>query len=152
MLMSEAAYLFFSLLALSLFDRWEAHQAERNERILGLAAAAAVCALATRTVGLSLVLAMLVFLLSKRKFRQVGIVAAVFVLGLLPQIWLNIQNGGSVVSTGYNSQVFGNGLATKLLQLISNIRAYTKGMILANILVPVFGPDILRVRVESGLA
>jgi hypothetical protein len=60
---------------------------------------------------------------------------------MLPQFWLNSQSGGSLISSNYQSQVFGNSPVTKLGQIWWNFQSYIGGII-ANLLVPIFGPEI----------
>ncbi len=156
MLMSEAAYLFFSLLALYLFELWDSHQDKGSKARYWLSILAfTVTALYTqliRTVGLSILLTFVVYLLFSRRFRQAGIVAAIFFLGMLPQLWLNSQNGGSLISPGYQSQVFGSSITAKFGQVWANVQAYSNKMI-ANSLIPVFGPKVASVlnRIGAGI-
>lgn len=143
MVMSEAAYLFFSVLTLYLFEGWVSHQ-DKAKGWLFLVAFA-VTALYTqliRTMGLSILLALIAYLLLSRRFRQAGVVTVIFFLGMLPQFWLNSQSGGSLISPGYQSQVFNNSsISTKLEQIWANVQNYSSEMI-ANSLIPIFGPNI----------
>lgn len=142
MVMSESAYLFFSALTLCLFEIWDRHQDE-SKAWLFLAAftAAAVYTQLIRTVGLSILLALIAYLLFSRRFRQAGIITVIFLLGMLPQFWLNAQGGGSLISLGYQSQVFNNSINTKIEQLLTNAYAYLNEMI-ASLIIPIFGPNI----------
>jgi hypothetical protein len=142
MVMSEAAYLFFSVLTLYLFEGWESHQDKAKGSLFLVAFA--ITALYTqliRRVGLSILLALIAYLLLSRRFRQAGSVTVIFFLGMLPQFWLNSQSGGSLISPGYQSQVFNNSTSTKLEQMWANVQAYSNEMI-ANSLIPIFGPNI----------
>jgi hypothetical protein len=142
MVMSEAAYLFFSVLTLYLFEVWNSHQEKVNCWLFLVAfAATALYTQLVRTAGLSILLALVVYLLIARRFRQAGIVTVIFFLGMLPQFWLNSQSGGSLISSGYQSQVFNNSIGTKLVQVWTNLQAYFNEMI-ANSLIPIFGPNI----------
>ncbi|MDW8317048.1 MAG: hypothetical protein RMN53_04255 [Anaerolineae bacterium] len=142
MVMSEAAYLFFSVLTLYLFEEWDRHRAKAKSWLFLVAfAAAALYSQLIRTVGLSILLALVVYLLYSRRFCQAGIVTVIFVLGMLPQFWLNSQSGGSLISSGYQSQVFNDSVSTKLQQIWTNVQAYFNEMI-ANSLIPIFGPNI----------
>lgn len=158
MAMSEAAYLFFSLLTLCLFELWDNHHDKAKGWLFVVALA--VTALYTqliRTVGLSILLALIAYLLLLRRFRQAGIVAVIFCLGLLPQFWLNSQNGGSLISSGYQAQVFNDSISAKLGQVWANAQAYSDEMI-ANSLIPIFGPNVasaldrLGIGIASSLA
>ncbi len=142
MVMSEAAYLFFSVLTLLLFEVWDSHQDKAKGWLFLVAfAATALYTQLIRTVGLSILLALIAYLLLSRRFRQAGIVTVIFFLGMLPQFWLNSQSGGSLISSGYQSQVFNNSISTKLEQVWANVQAYYNEMI-ANSLIPIFGPNI----------
>lgn len=145
MVMSESAYLFFSLLTLYLFELWDSQQDKGDKASYWLFIIAfAVTALYTqliRTVGLSILLTLVAYLLLSRRFRQAGIVTAIFLLGMLPQLWLNSQNGGSLVSPGYQSQVFNSSIGTKLGQVWANVITYSDEII-SHSLVPVFGPNV----------
>ena len=102
--MSEAAYLFFSLLTLNVVEIW--WQEKRQVRWLVLAFALALCTIAVRTIGITLLCGMLLFLLFKGNWRTIGVVLAVVLLGLLPIAWFNLQQGGFLVfSPTYQAHV-----------------------------------------------
>jgi hypothetical protein len=79
-----------------------------------------------------------------------GIVVAVITLGALPQFWLNSQIGGSLISPGYESQVFSSGFTTKLVQVWDNAQSYSD-KIISNSLIPAFGPNIAALFDRLGL-
>ncbi len=148
MLMSEVAYLFSSLLALNILDYWGNHN--QKDWLLVVVVAAALCTQLIRTVGISILLMLILYLLVSRRFRQLAIAVAITALGMLPQFWLNSQSGGSVISSGYESQVFGSPLLTKPAEMWQNVQAYF-GEMISNSLVPVFGPNIASAFSKFGL-
>jgi hypothetical protein len=136
--MSESAYLFFTLIVLTLFDSWRDKMEGANYSLIILIAAIAVYAQLIRTVGISILAALLIYFLMTRHFREAGITLGVFVLGGLLQAWLNLRNGGSVVSAGYQAQVFNSSIIQKIGQMWANILGYFNE-IAAGSLIPVFG-------------
>jgi hypothetical protein len=142
MMMSETAFLFFSLLTLWLMQKWNAN-AQRTSRdwLLVCVGLSAAYTQLIRTIGLALIAAIILYLLAQRRLRQVGIVAASIAVVALSQLWLNLGNGGSLISPGYESQVFGSGLVAKLAQAWDNFQTYLKEMI-SNSIVPAFGPNV----------
>lgn len=153
MVMSESPYLFFSILTLSLFQVWHNYQNNNKTRNWILIVLFALTALYTqliRTVGISILLAIIAYLLFLRHFRETGIVGAIFLVGMLPQFWLNSRSGGSLISPGYEAQVLNSSISTKLGQVWANILAYSNEMI-ANSLIPIFGPNIISLLDSLGL-
>lgn len=148
MLMSEVSYLFFSLLVLNILDYWDNHN--QKDWLLVVVVVAALWTQLIRTVGISVLLTVILYLLVLRRFRQMGIAVAIAALGMLPQFWLNTQSGGSLISSGYQSQVFGSPLLTKPAEMWYNVQAYL-GEMISNSLVPVFGPNIAAVLSRFGL-
>lgn len=140
MVMSESAYLFFSLVALVLFDAWNPENP--NYRLVILAAIAALFTQLIRTVGISIFIALVVYYLFSRRFREAGITFGVFALGALIQFWLNLRNGGSVISAGYESQVFSGSIIEKIGQMWANLLGYLNETAAAA-LVPVFGDKVI---------
>ncbi len=147
-LMSEAAFLFFVLLALYVFDYWETHG--YNDGWLVVAVALAVYSEVIRTIGVSVLLAFILCLVFLRRFRQLGITVVVILLGAIPQLWLNSQSGGLLVSSGYQSEIFGSSPIAKLGEILWNLQSYANEMI-ANRLVPVFGPNMTAAFNRFGL-
>ncbi|HRQ40898.1 MAG TPA: hypothetical protein PLD25_23535 [Chloroflexota bacterium] len=142
MVMSEAAYLFFAVLTLYLFEVWDSNQHKAKSWLfLVIFTVTALYTQLIRTVGLSILLALIAYLLLSRHFLQAKIVVIIFFLGMLPQFWLNSQNGGSMISTGYQSQVFNDTISIKLGQVWANGKAYSDVMV-ANSLLPIFGPNV----------
>lgn len=133
-LMSESAYLFFSLLALLAFDK-------AGEKNLGWLIFAAILAFYTqqvRTVGISLTISLLVVLSLSRRFKEMGLVAVIFVVGFAFQGWLNLRSGGSVISSGYEAQVLSGSSIEKINQIWENASGYFD-QVLAGSLIPIFG-------------
>lgn len=132
--MSESAYLFFSLLALLAFDRMDKKQ-------IGLLLLATFLAFYTqqiRTIGIALTVSLLVILFFSRRFKELGISVILFVVGFALQSWLNLRNGGTVISSGYEAQVLSGSVLEKLGQILANASGYFD-QVLAGALIPIFG-------------
>ena len=132
--MSESAYLFFSLLALLAFDRMDKKQ-------IGLLLLATFLAFYTqqiRTVGIALTVSLLVILFLSRRFKELGVSVILFVVGFALQSWLNLRNGGTVISSGYEAQVLSGSVLEKLGQILANASGYFD-QVLAGALIPIFG-------------
>ncbi|MBK7451341.1 MAG: glycosyltransferase family 39 protein [Anaerolineales bacterium] len=132
--MSESAYLFFSLLALLTFDKVD-------DKKLGWLILAAILAFYTqqvRTIGIALIASLLILLLLKRRFKDLSFVAAIFVIGFLIQAGINLRNGGTVISSGYEAQVLSGSMIEKAGQVWSNASGYLN-QVLAGSLIPIFG-------------
>jgi len=134
--MSESAYLFFSLIALILFDIW--NKVRKGYWVIVFIAFAALYSQLIRTIGVSLFIALILYFLFTRRFREAAITFGVFALGALLQFWMNLRNGGSVVSAGYESQVFNGSVIEKFLQMWTNLFGYLNETISGS-LVPIFG-------------
>jgi hypothetical protein len=151
MLMSEIAFLFFTLLTLNIFEYWNNKREKAGDRILILVAVTALYAQAVRTVGIAILLAIISYLLLKRLFRQVVIFLVMVSLGMGFQVWFNSQNGGGLIPSGYKGQVIGNySPITKIVQIWQNIQSYSDEMI-ANSLIQVFGPNVTASLEKVGL-
>ncbi|MBI5352860.1 MAG: hypothetical protein HZB50_09510 [Chloroflexi bacterium] len=134
--MSESAYLFFSLITLILFDAW--NKEKKGYWFVILIALAALYSQLIRTIGISLFIALILYFLFTRRLREAVITFGVFALGALLQFWMNLRNGGSVVSAGYESQVFNGSVIEKVGQMWMNLLGYLNETI-AGSLVPIFG-------------
>ena len=132
--MSESAYLFFSLLALVVFDKLD----EKKIGWLILAVVLAFYAQQIRTIGIALTVSLLIYLLFSRRFRDFGIASAILVGGILLQAWINLRNGGAVFSSGYEAQVLSGSILGKIGQVWANASGYFDNVITGS-LIPVFG-------------
>lgn len=132
--MSESAYLFFSLLALLALDKTDE---KKLVRII-FAAFIAFYTQQIRTIGIALTASLLVILLLSRRFRDFGIVSVILMLGFTLQAWFNLRNGGSVFSSGYEAQVLSGSVVEKLTQVWANASGYLNE-VLAGSLIPIFG-------------
>ena len=148
MVMSEAAYLCFSLLALNLFDDWK-QRAQKNDLLIILVVVA-VYAQLIRAIGISLVLALLLYVIVTRPIRQSALGVLVAVVSMLPQFWLNAQSGGALLSSGYQAQIFANPITSKPAEMWWNVQAYLSEKI-SGALVPIFGPTITATFDKLGL-
>lgn len=131
--MSESAYLFFTLLALTLFDKSE----EGNAGWLICAAVLAFYSQQIRAIGIALTLSLSVVLLLSRRFRDFGVVAVILVIGFAFQAWFNLGNGGSLFSSGYEAQALSGSLVEKAYRFWSNASGYFNE-VLAGSLIPAF--------------
>lgn len=132
--MSESAYLFFSLLALLAFEK-------SNGRSIGWIVSAVLLAFYAqqiRTIGIALGASLLIVLLLTRRFRDLGTAAVILTVGILLQAGINLRNGGTVISSGYEAQVLSGSAVEKLAQVWSNASGYFDE-VLAGSLIPVFG-------------
>lgn len=132
--MSESAYLFFSLLALLIFEK-------TGDKHIGWLILAAVLAFYTqqvRTIGISLTISLLVILLLSKRFKEMGLAVFFFIVGFALQSGLNLRNGGTVISSGYETQVLSGPVMEKLGQVWSNASGYFD-QVLAGSLIPIFG-------------
>ena len=140
--MSEAAYLFFTLLALVFLQQWVAQPEKRTSwRLLALGAAT-FAALLVRTIGVALVVVVVVSLLRNLRgrplrwlFLAVGLATAVFALLAL----FNQRLGGTLIF----SQTYSEHLAYLLPRLADFLRFWQVGTAVsletvANAVVPIF--------------
>ena len=113
-IMSESAYLFFSLLALSLFDK------EHSKKIgwLILVTLLVFYTQQIRTIGSALSVSLVVYLLVTRRWRDVGVVAVILTGGILLQAWINLRNGGTIISSGYEAQVLSGHSSRKCIKSV----------------------------------
>jgi len=135
--MSESAYLFFSLLALLVFDK-------TNGKNIGWILLTILLTLLTqqiRTIGIALTISLLVILFLSRRYKDLGIAIAIFAIGFLLQGWFNLRNGGTVISSGYEAQVLSGSIMEKLNQVWSNLIGYAD-TVLAGSLLPIFGTQL----------
>lgn len=139
--MSESAYLFFSLLALFVFDKTDGKQIG----LLLLSAFLAFYSQEIRTIGIALTISLLVYLLLSRRLKDLGIVLVFFMVGFLLQAWINLRNGGTVISSGYEAQVLSRSVMEKFGQVWANATGYFDE-VLTGSLIPIFGT-----RLDSSL-
>ncbi|NWF64194.1 MAG: hypothetical protein HXY38_07805 [Chloroflexi bacterium] len=133
-LMSESAYLFFSLLALLTFDK----TGEKKFDGLILAAVLAFYTQQVRAIGISLTVSLLIILFLSKRFKEMGVVVFLFIVGFALQSGFNLRNGGTVISSGYEAQVLGGSALEKVGQVWSNLIGYTD-RVLTGSLIPIFG-------------
>jgi hypothetical protein len=154
-MMSESSYLFFSLLALYLFDSVGHAESVTNQetKMSGykpdLLVAVAILTFYTqliRTIGISLAISLIIYLLLTKRFREVGITIFIFIVGTLLQSWIN----GSILSTGYQSQVFNASIIEKIGQVWSNVIGYSNE-VLTSSLIPIFGSRFDSLLANYGL-
>ena len=134
MLMSESAYLFFSLLALVAFDKVDG----KKFGWLILASLLAFYTQQVRTIGIALTASLLVILLLSKRFKEMGMIGILFIGGFALQGWINLRNGGTVISSGYEAQVLSGSIMEKVSQVWANVSGYFD-QVLAGSLIPIFG-------------
>ncbi len=103
-LMSETPYMFFSYLALFLFDLTNTGQ-DRSKLAFGGAILALVMGYFVRTVGLSLLIAATLYLALKRDFRRAALVFLTFCLLISPWAVRNWAVGASPLSGDYGQDM-----------------------------------------------
>jgi hypothetical protein len=91
-----------------------------------------------RTIGIALIIALLVILFLSRRFKEAGVAVVLFIVGFSLQSWLNLRNGGTVISSGYEAQVLSGSVMEKLGQVLVNTSGYFD-QVLAGSLIPIFG-------------
>jgi hypothetical protein len=140
--MSEAAYLFFSLLSLNVIQVWKKNETARRPGLLLAVLATAVTTLLIRTIGIALLGSVLIFLfttLKKRHIKPLLMIGGVILLLLLPVVWINGRYGGTLIFSSLYSQ--------HAIYVVNNIglflRFWEHGSIIsietiANAVVPVF--------------
>ncbi|MBI2333977.1 MAG: hypothetical protein HYU84_17775 [Chloroflexi bacterium] len=161
--MSESAYLFFSLFALLAFDKAEGKK-------IGWLVPAVLLAFYSqqiRTIGIALTVSLLIYLFARgvilseaknlytrgkdpllslrvtwfeifHRFKDFGIVSILFIIGFLLQSWINLRNGGAVISSGYEAQVLSGSVTEKIGQVWANASGYFD-QVFAGSLIPIFG-------------
>lgn len=143
--MSEAPYFFFSMGAIFVFDKWYKHG---NKLLLWMGVLLTGLASMTRLVGMSLVLAVILWLLYE-SWRGRGISvrtwAAIVVILVLPLIVWFARNAslGAGIAGGYSGQLAPRSAATYLRTILGNLATLSLHTI-PNAVVPIWGP-----RVES---
>lgn len=104
--LSEAAYIFFAVLSLTLLDHWSFRRPGSSFWLLAAALLLALATVAIRTIGISLVAAMLIYLVITSHWRTTATVMGLLLVGLLPLAWFNLSQGGILVfSQLYRSHV-----------------------------------------------
>jgi hypothetical protein len=150
--MSEAAYLFFSLLTISLFHHWE-RQPIRRGWLLGIVFLLALFTVTIRTIGISLVAALLLHLLIKRHFRPLLVLGSLGLLGLLPALWYASQQADLPLIT----VTYANNFRAIAAQLGQFIRFWQYAPLwvdgaFTHSLLPVFDLGVVKTAVPSPLA
>ncbi|MCB0208450.1 MAG: glycosyltransferase family 39 protein [Anaerolineae bacterium] len=141
--MSEPAYLFLSLSTLVLFDLWQ--QGERYNRVwlLILIVLAAFYTLMIRTIGITLLGALLLYLIFKYR-RFILPTAGVLLLVLVPLTWFNYRNGGALVfSPLYYEHV--RYVLSNMIEFVQfwKYASYFSVDVASNALIPVFGSNFI---------
>jgi hypothetical protein len=95
--MSEAAYLFFSLLTLYLFEVWNRDEGKTRIWLIIVVILLAFFTLMIRTIGLTLLAGILLFLLFYRGRRYLGFIGGILLLIVIPVSWFNYQLGGAFI-------------------------------------------------------
>lgn len=143
--MSESAYLFFSLLAL-----WVGHVFNVTDKKVNYQFALLVIIIfytfLIRTIGVSLFISFIIYLLLSKKFRETMIAIIIFIIGIFLQAWIT----GSFLSTGYQSQVFSGSIFEKVNQVWSNVIGYANE-VLSGSLIPIFGTRLDSILEHYGL-
>ena len=105
--MSESAYLFLSFLALNLLQRWHEAPSTRNYWRLTFLLIITIYTMLVRTIGITLVSTVLIFLLfslKRRHQKYLLITIGILLLALIPVTWFNANNSGSFIFSPLYSQ------------------------------------------------
>lgn len=148
--MSEAAYLFLSLLSFYLMEQWlEGDVSPRRQISLGFVLALATM---TRTPGVLLLLVILVREFVRKRYVSAAVILVGFLIAYSPHIIVNLQNGGGLISPGYQEQLVegGSSLSARIAFIMQNLEAYVKD-VLPHVVLPVFGPRISNLMSDVGL-
>ncbi len=109
MVMSEPAYLVFSLLAILLFQRYRRSEFARWYDLL-LIGLVLVCTTMIRLMGLTLVAALLLDLVLNKRWKEVGLLLLVSAAGLGLRSWMETGALTSVLPTGAWGYTLGSSL------------------------------------------
>jgi len=131
-ILSEIPYLFFSLLAIYLFDRFSV--LKRNNYIFFILMAISVAFVYfVRTIGMSLVLACLIYLLYKKRWKELIILVVIVGVFIIPWQIRNSKVGGQ--TGGYFQQFFAKNpydpelgnitFSEYLSRVLANFKLYT---------------------------
>ena len=105
-IVSEAAYLFFSLLTIIAFEALIKFKAQDRWWLFLTVIALALFTMLVRTIGVTLLLSIPVYLLLTRRFRYLGVLVGLALIALGPIIWLDAQNETSLIfSPGYKQHI-----------------------------------------------
>lgn len=140
-ILSETVYLFFSFLALIIVNQLAV--SARSLKMLIIAALLLAASFYTRTIGISLIGASILFLLFRRHFKATFILAVVLAIPLSWWVWRNIQLGNPYVHHLLNSSIaaFGSkGGSMWTDRILHNLSRYA-GKVVVNL---IGGPDIAR--------
>jgi hypothetical protein len=151
MLMAEAAYIFFSLLTLNLFDYWYERNKGEMKWLIPVVAFTAVYTQLIRSVGFSIVLAILVYLMLARKFQKLVIMTSFVIVGLLPQIFLYSSRGGGLFSGHYQSLSVGTfSVLGTMVQVLEQALGYAN-LLITNSIIPIFRPSVVSILQGAGM-
>lgn len=103
MVMSEAAYLFFSFLALALMDKLDAARPQPHLGWLVALSATIIYTQLLRTLGLALLLAVVLHWMMKRQLKSLAVFLMILAVSWVPQIIINASAGGSVITAANQS-------------------------------------------------
>ncbi len=151
MAMSEAPYLFFSLLALNLFAEWLGKPRPFN-RMLPLVVFTTGFAIVIRTIGIALPISFAVFLIGRRKWSHLGWLFGLYALAVSPLVLFNLRLGGLPVSPVYGQYFLGQvGGVSKVEQVWMNSSALLGGQLLGSI-IPVTGQTFMNLLGRWGIS
>jgi hypothetical protein len=149
-LLSEISYLFCSLLALVLFALWDSDRS-RSVWVLFGGFVIALYATLIRTIGVTLVCAMLAHLLLSRRFRHLGLAVGSLALVAGSFALLNARIGGAFLSAEYRQHV--SHIIAGFLKSSDAWPALVRQSAdsLFNVVLPLFGPTTLAALRQVGL-
>lgn len=144
--LSEAVYASCSLAATIAYVTWRSRPAYSPHAIL--VAALLGLSASVRTVGLSLIGAVLTDLALRRDWRRFCLLVPALAVAVAPQIW---ATGGDLISQGYRVQVLehGDDALARVASVTHHFTAYLKQLPAA--LVPAFGDRLQAMAAARGL-
>ena len=153
--MSESAFLFWSILTLLLYEQWRKEMKKERLWVLGLVFVTAVFTLMIRSVGIAILVGILMHIIFTIKRQQQRLLLISFVvLALLgtPLIWFNQQNGGML----FFSELYSTHIRYVISEFGSFLRFWQHGEAisaetLANAILPIFELGFTHALVGSQL-
>ncbi|MCB0180861.1 MAG: hypothetical protein KDI62_21705 [Anaerolineae bacterium] len=149
--MSEAAYIFFSLMTLVLFEWWQQQERNQSVGLLILIGLTVFYTVMVRTIGISLLGALLLYLMFKyRRFAISMVGLLLLVLG--PIAWFNYQNGGVLIfSPLYYEHLIYVGANLAEYAQFWKYGSFISVEVASGALIPVLGTNFVSKMTTSGL-
>ena len=147
--LSDAPYAFLSYSALLVYVKWLEAERPGLFRSLLLIVMLGLCA-TVRSMGMSLLIAVIGHLVFTGRFRRALAVAPCVALTLMPQVLINLSAGGGLISQGYYDQATSSvsGLFDRALFVGLNLIGYVQEI--PSLMLPIFGNPTHAVALRAG--